>query len=166
MSSKLASHYNKLFKDKYNTILHCSDSDDSLKHKLKDVKNLWNKYQLLIYSPSIESGVNFDKNHFNKIYIVLSINSTSQRGLLQMMARVRQLKENDVLVYLNNIPYSNKISFYKYDEIKNYLIETNKLNMKSILDPKTNKMIRTYEFDLYNKILTHNIQEESNKNIT
>jgi hypothetical protein len=164
MSSKLATYYNKLFKDKYKTILHCSDSDDTLKNNLKDVKNFWDKYQLLIYSPSVESGVNFDKEHYDKIYIVLSTNSTSQRGLLQMMARVRKLKENNVLVYLNNIPYSNKISFYKYDEIKNYLIETNKLNMKSILDPKTNKMIRTYEFDLYNKILTHNIQEESNKN--
>lgn len=164
MSSKLATYYNKLFKDKYKTILHCSDSDDILKNNLKDVKNFWDKYQLLIYSPSVESGVNFDKEHYDKIYIVLSTNSTSQRGLLQMMARVRKLKDSNIFVYLNNIQYSDITSFYKYDEIKNYLIETNKLNMKSVLDPKTNKMIRTYDFDLYNKILTYNIQEESNKN--
>jgi hypothetical protein len=81
-----------------------------------------------------------------------------------MMRRVRKLNDSNVLVYLNNIPYSNKISFYKYDEIKNYLIETNKIEMKTILDPKTNKMIKSYDFDLYNKILTHNIQEDSNKN--
>ena len=59
-----------------------------------------------------------------------------------MMGRVRKLNDSNVLVYLNNIPYSNKISFYKYDEIKNYLIETNKIEMRTILDPKTNKMIK------------------------
>ena len=164
MSSKLASHYNKLYKDTYKTILHCSDSDDALKENLKDVKNFWKLFQLLIYSPSIESGVNFDIDHFDKIYVVLSTKSTSQRGLLQMMGRVRKLKDYDILVYLNNIPYSDKISFYKYDEIKKYVIETNMIEMKMILDPKTNKMVRTYDFDLYNKILTHNIQEDCNKN--
>jgi hypothetical protein len=164
MSSKLASHYNKLYKDTYKTILHCSDSDDALKENLKDVKNFWKLFQLLIYSPSIESGVNFDMDHFDKIYVVLSTKSTSQRGLLQMMGRVRKLKDYDILVYLNNIPYSDKISFYKYDEIKKYVIETNMIEMKMILDPKTNKMVRTYDFDLYNKILTHNIQEDCNKN--
>jgi hypothetical protein len=35
-----------------------------------------------------------------------------------MIGRVRKLKDYDILVYLNNIPYSDKISFYKYDEIK------------------------------------------------
>jgi hypothetical protein len=164
MSSKLASHYNKLYKDTYKTILHCSDSDDKLKENLKDVKNFWKLFQLLIYSPSIESGVNFDIDHFDKIYVVLSTKSTSQRGLLQMMGRVRKLKDYDILVYLNNIPYSDKISFYKYDEIKQYVIETNMIEMKSLLDPKTNKMIKTYDFDLYNKILTYNIQEDCNKN--
>jgi hypothetical protein len=62
---------------------------------------------------------------------------------------VRKLKDYDILVYLNNIPYSDKISFYKYDEIKQYVIETNMIEMKSLLDPKTNKMIKTYDFDIY-----------------
>lgn len=38
------------------------------------------------------------------------------------------------------------------------------IEMRMILDPKTNKMVRIYDFDLYNKILTHNIQEDCNKN--
>ena len=164
MSSKLASYYNKLYKDTYKTIVHCSDSDDKLKENLKDVKTFWKLFQLLIYSPSVESGVNFDVEHFDKIYVVLSTKSTSQRGLLQMMGRVRKLKDYDILVYLNNIPYSDKISFYKYDEIKKYVIETNMIEMKALLDIKTNKMIKTYDFDIYNKILTYNIQEDCNKN--
>jgi hypothetical protein len=164
MSSKLASHYNKLFKNTYKTILHCADSDDTLKENLKDVKNFWKLFQLLIYSPSIESGVNFDVDYYDKIYIVLSTKSTSQRGLLQMTGRVRKLKNSEILVYLNNIPYSKKKSFYKYDEIKNYVIETNMIAMKTILDLNKNKMIKTHNFDLFNKILCYNIQEELNKN--
>jgi len=164
MSSKIATYFNNLYKDIYKTILHCSSSDDELKEKLKDVLNFWKRFQLLIYSPSIESGVNFNLDHFDKIYIILSTNSTSQRGLMQMMGRIRKLNDDNILVYLNNIPFSNKISFYKYDEIKNYLIETNKIEMKMVFDPKLKKMIKTYDFDLYNKILCYNIQEEANKN--
>ena len=69
-----------------------------------------------------------------------------------MIGRVRKLKDYDILVYLNNIPYSDKISFYKYDEIKKYVIKINMIKIKMILDLKTNKMVQTYDFDLYNKI--------------
>jgi hypothetical protein len=48
---------------------------------LKDVKNFWKLFQLLIYSPSIESCVNFDIDHFGKIYVVLLTKLTLQRGL-------------------------------------------------------------------------------------
>jgi hypothetical protein len=163
MSSKIGLHYYDMYKDKYECILHCSNSDDILKEELKDVNTLWKTGRLLIYSPCIESGVNFDIAHYDCMYIILSIKSTSQRGLLQMMNRVRQIKSNEVNIYLNNLPYKKNISYYKYDEIKDYIIETGKLFTKTILDQNTNKMIKMKEFDLYNKILCYNIQEESNK---
>ena len=163
MSSKLATYYYDKFKDIYKCVLHCSKSDDILKKELKNVNSFWKQFQLIIYSPSIEAGIDFNIEHIDKIYVILSNKSTSQRGLLQMIGRIRQLKNPNILVYLNGLPYRKNISFYKFDEIKNYMIETNKCFNKTILDPISNKMIKVKELDLFNKILCYNLCEESNK---
>ena len=57
----------------YKTVLHCAKSDDADKEKLKNVNKHWVEYRVVVYSPSIEAGVNFDVKHFNKIYVVLSV---------------------------------------------------------------------------------------------
>jgi hypothetical protein len=54
---------------------------------------------------------------------------------------------------MNNLSFKKNISFYKYDEIKQCMMETNKFFNKTILDINTNKMVRVKEFDLFNKIL-------------
>lgn len=165
MSSKLAMLYEKRFKDKYKTVLHCAKSDDKHKDKLKDVKTFWKQFQLVIYSPTIESGVNFDAEHFHKIYVILSPKSTSPRGLMQMMNRIRKLKNHNVMIYLNNMPFKEKASFYNYDEVREYVCEVFQtyLEPKTILDDQTNKMMVTYEFNLYSQILIYNETENANK---
>ena len=165
MSSKIATYFQNKYKDKYKTILYCAKSDDVNKEMLKDVNNFWIKYELVIYSPSIESGVNMDKEHFNKIFVVLSPKSTSPRGLMQMMSRVRQVKDSNVLIYLNNLPFKEKANFYTYDEVKEYISEvySKYLKPKSVLDPMIDKMVLQYHFDLYSQILVHNETENANK---
>ena len=163
MSSRLATHYYNKYCKLYKSILHCGKSDDKLKNELKNVGTFWSQKRLIIYSPSIEAGVNFDIEHINKIYVILSNKSTSQRGLIQMMGRIRKLEDNNILIYMNNLPFKKHTSFYKYDEIKQCMLETNKYFSKTVLDPITNKMVRLKDFDLFNKILCYNLCEESNK---
>ncbi|ARF09927.1 superfamily II helicase [Indivirus ILV1] len=164
MSSKLAKYYHSLYQSQYKCVLHCSTSDDEDKEKLKNVNNFWSQYQLVIYSPSIESGCNFDRKHFHKIYIILSNKSTSPRGLLQMCSRIRKLENSNILVYLNNLPYRTKSCFYNYDEVKEYITETcNKYLKPQYTKNDDGKIIIKYKFDLYAKILIHNETENANK---
>ena len=165
MSASVAEQYYNKYKDSVKCVLHTSKADDQLKEELKNVNDFWIKFDLLIYSPQVESGVNFDVPHFDKIYVVLSTNSTSQRALLQMCSRARKIKESTIMVYLNSLVYKIKASFYKYDEMKEYVLEMyeNYLSKKVIINEDTKKRSFKYEFTLYNKILVHNLVEKMNK---
>ena len=165
MSSKIATHFADKYKSKYKTVLHCAKSDDADKERLKKVNEFWIEYQVVIYSPSVESGCNFDKEHFDKIYVVLSSKSTSPRGLMQMCSRVRKIKDTNIVVYLNNLPFKEKVNLYTYDEIKEYICDVYRDYFKRmpVLDPVANKMVFKYHFDLYADILVHNEVENSNK---
>jgi len=80
MSSKFANTINNLYTAKdIRCILHTSKTDDTNKLLLKDVNNHWINYQIIIYTPSIEAGVNFDVPHVHKMFICLSGMSTSIR---------------------------------------------------------------------------------------
>jgi hypothetical protein len=168
MSSKIATFLYSIYKDKYKCILHTKYSNDSDKKNLQNVKEYWKEAQMVIYSPSIESGVNFDIEHFDKIYMMLSPKSTSARGLLQMAARVRKIKDNNIMVYLNNLPYKEKCNFYSYEEIKAYVFEVYGKFKKPIikLDTESNKMVMGFEFDEHSQLIIHNQIEHANKTST
>ena len=165
MSSKIAQAYYKKYSMIYKTILHCSNSDDALKESLKNVTELWKNYQLIIYTPTIEAGVNFDIEHVDKMFVVLSSKSCSPRALLQMCARIRQIKDKNIYVNLNKMPFKTKASFYKYDEVKDYVCDMYQkyLPCELVLDELTKKEILKCKYDLYAKILIHNETEVYNK---
>ena len=165
MSSKMATYFYNKYKDKYKCVLHCSNADDKLKKQLKDVNNFWDKFDLVIYSPSVESGVSFNKEHFDKLYVVLSSKSTSPRAVMQMCSRVRKIKDPQVDVYLNNLPFREKSNFYTYSDIKEYVCElyTKYFEPKYVYEPNIGKNVVKYEYNLYAKILIHNELENANK---
>ena len=76
-------------------MIYTSLTDDKIKMELDNVNNVWVKADILIYSPTVEAGVNFDIPHFNKVFGILSNNSTSQRSFLQMMNRIRKTTDNE-----------------------------------------------------------------------
>jgi hypothetical protein len=100
-----------MLNDKYpkkKIYLYTGKSDDCLKkHHLSNVSEHWSQADVIIYSPTIEAGVNFDvPGHFNKIYGILSCQSTSQRAFFQMLSRFRKVSNNQITI-LNNITYSD-----------------------------------------------------------
>jgi hypothetical protein len=116
MSADMANKYYELYNKDYKVLVHSSMTDDELKQKLQIVNEFWTQYDLVICSPSVESGVDFNVEYFEKMYVILSDGSTHQRGLNQMTNRVRKLKNLHVNCYLNGLPYAEKANLYTLDE--------------------------------------------------
>jgi hypothetical protein len=157
MSADIATKYYEKYKSSYKVLMHCGKSDDQLKELLKNVEGNWIKYDMIIYSPSVQSGVSFDIPHFDKMFVVLSSKSCSARDLNQMCHRVRQFMNNNIDVYLNGLPFREKVVFHTYDEAAEYV----KLIYSKYSIGYDN--LENYETSLYTKILIHNELENLNK---
>ena len=149
MSEKNSKYYYELYKDKYKTILYTGKSDDKQKKDLKNVCNIWLQYQIIIYSPCIESGVNFDIPHIDNCFGILCSGSTSQRGFCQMLNRVRKLSDCNININLNNIPCNIETNEYTIKEIEAYYNNANDYYNSDTLT--------------FVKIQNHNKLEEINK---
>ncbi len=165
MSSKVAESIYTEYKDKYKCCIHTGNSDDTLLEKLKDVNNYWKDFQLIIYSPSIESGVdyNFD-NHIDKIYGILSSKSTSQRAFMQMLSRCRKVKNKEINILLNNLPFYENSCYYTFTETRDYVISIYQKHLKRVNIMEDGFMKIKYVYDEYVNNLVYNKQEELNKN--
>ena len=152
-----------------NILIYTSFTHDSEKMKLDDVNNIWDKCDVLIYSPTIEAGVNFDKPHFNKIFGILSDMSTSQRSFIQMLNRVRKITDNEII--LSNIDGHNR-NLFKLNEVKEfynyYDAEQQAKKLKSfekqvIYKTVNNKRVRVETYDNYSINYLYNLVENGNK---
>ena len=69
-----------------------------------DVNELWSKYDIIIYTSVIETGISFDKkNHFDCGFAYLTNLSTSVCSTLQMKDRVRHLADNKHYIYIDQV---------------------------------------------------------------
>ena len=62
--------------------------------------------------------MDYDKEYFNTCMGYMSNNSTSARAFSQMLHRVRNLKEDNILIYIGDLYYSENTikKEYKYDK--------------------------------------------------
>jgi hypothetical protein len=121
--------------------------------KTRDAKNVteaWSRCDGVLYSPTIESGVNFDvPGHFQKIYGILCAKSTVQRAFYQMINRVRHFDDPIIRTFKGDIPdqHTHAVDFWNYEDVKTGMMSIKK---RDTLDP--------YEVNsIYNKV------EELNK---
>jgi len=166
MSTKiLYDLYNK-YKDKYKSILHCKDSDDSLKEQLKEVETLWSKYQLVLYSPTIEAGIDMNKKHFDRIYGILCSNTNSQRSFFQMTGRIRQVKDKNIMCYfdISQITPKTYAQYYVYDDCYKYYQYISELaNFRKRYFYNHHKLYYGINIELYETIMIYNDIEQRNK---
>jgi hypothetical protein len=94
-------------------IRYTSMTDDEQKELLIHVNDEWCKYQVVMYSPTIEAGVNFDKEHFNKMYCFLNNGSCSPRSFMQMTGRIRTISDCKIRCCYNK--------FMKFIDKKTYV---------------------------------------------
>lgn len=139
-------------------LIYTGKTDDRNKLDLKDVNENWTKCDVLIYSPTIESGVNFDIEYFDKIYGIICLQSTSQRAFCQMLSRVRKIK--DININILNVNFQLKVNkldnsnIYSYEEVKQNLLNLSILEMKEIIEQgKIKKELELYDSNyIFNKI--------------
>lgn len=159
-------------------ILHTSKSDDKLKVKLEDVNTFWVKYQVVLFSPTIESGIDFNKEHFHKIYSIMRDGplTCSQRQHLQQIGRIRHIKDNNVLCWYKisaKKPVNLFANIYTFDDVLSYFRYYETLNGKRIMKDseyetivKGDRVIRSSkkaQITLFDKINLHNEVEQLNK---
>jgi hypothetical protein len=126
MTKTESEKYYNLYKDKinpvtlekYKIIIH--NSIEKNKNILLNVNEEWAKCDLLIYSPTVESGVDFNiKDYFDKCYATISNASTSYRAFFQMLNRVRYYKTNIINVLVPfNIPWNWNSQLITFDDMK------------------------------------------------
>lgn len=166
-SKTKAEEYYQLIKEynnKLKILLYTSLTNDEDKMKLKDVNEIWLNSDVLIYSPTIEAGVNFDKLHFNKIYGIFSNNSTSPRSFLQMLARIRKTTDNEIIIN-NSIDFKlNECELFHFSEVKNNLSYLKCFEKTGTYVKKNDgKKIYKISFDTYTTNFIYNYTEILNK---
>ena len=145
MTKTDSERYKDKYKDTYKVIIH--NSIEKNKKILLDVNEEWAKCDILIYSPSVESGVDFNIiNYFYKCYSVLSNQSTSYRAFNQMLNRVRFYENNEILCFMPlTMEWKPKEILYRYDELK--LTKYNNIEINNLVN-----------------VLIHNDTEKINSN--
>jgi hypothetical protein len=118
MSANVCEIIEKMYSNKYKVIKHTGI--DKNKDILKEFKSEWKKCDILVYSPTIEAGVDFDEEYFDKCYGVICNKSTCPRAYNQMLNRIRNFKEHTINILMLNIPnFITNGLVYRKEEIEN-----------------------------------------------
>ncbi len=100
-------------------------SSDIDKNNLKNVNTLFTLYRIVIFSPTITVGVDFNQEHFHKIYGQICFESVSPREYWQMLARIRKVKDPNILILAPNQMVLQGLYYCKtIEDIKNININT------------------------------------------
>ena len=169
MSATIAEQYYQEIINKYpqkKVMIYTGKTDDDIKTEhSKNVKESWIQYDVVLYSPTFEAGVNFDVlNHFYCAYCIVSAGSTSQRACFQMLSRVRNYESDNILIYTNNLKDLPISDFYNFEEVKQSLIDNRDKILKYSYVKENNELTRVLSLDSYDTNTIYNRTEELNKN--
>lgn len=168
-SERLAEIAKKLDEIGISYIIHTRNTNDKNKKALKNVNEEWIKYQVVLFSPTITIGVDFNIEYFDYIFAMINQKSTTPRNLLQMLGRVRIIKNNTILTYVEkSISLQTDKYLYNYDDMEDYYKFLGKCKQSIIKDyecdengtiiKKTADILTSFQVTkIYNKI------EEMNK---
>lgn len=146
------------------------------KELLKNVNDEWIKYQVVLYSPSIDAGVDFNMKHFTRLYGVLKsgAGTASPRTFIQMTGRIRHLEDHRILCYynitrskihINSYLYTVEDLFAYYMKYNNYVKYSNVLDFTHI-DDNDGQLKGLETLDPYYYMQLCNMAESLNKHKT
>lgn len=149
---QLTKEFNQKYGDK-KLITHYSGAYDNnnfekkIDGKFVSINNIWNQYNILMFNSSITVGIDFNIEHYDKIYIIYDVVNVV-RDVIQSINRIRKIKDDEIHLYgkfkfhlenNNDIYIDNKLKEQKFldniikdkdflKEYDNYVIENNKEN--------------------------------------
>jgi len=133
------------------------DTDDESRQALAEVNEEWIKYDVIICSPTILYGVDFNKIHFDQVYgfYTKTINASS---IYQQLNRIRKIKDKKGLIYVQDYMNSNvhpmptKIK----DVSKYYFKYKNEFEkIAQLLSVDYTKLYTLNDEDLFTKLYLH-----------
>lgn len=144
----LLTKINNDYPEKTVLLIHKETSDEEKLAKLLRVNEIWNTYDIVIYTPSVCMGVSFDvPDYFDNIYAYGCSNSLGAQEFCQMLHRVRKPKNN--IIYLSVDYYKE----YDTDDIITYQLVEKMLCSNYYLT----------SYDLHNNLLPKKIEKHINK---
>lgn len=159
-------------------IKYTANTDDKQKKELTKVNEVWTRYQVVMYSPTIESGVDFTALHFDRVYgiIIGGKGTCSIRSFLQMMGRARNVSSHIIeclfsgMVAKDGVPVTDARVKETSDIIQEYR-EHGKFNGKTVLSYNrqyevVDRMLvigKKSDLSVFDNIMIHNQVEKANK---
>ena len=168
-SERLAEIAKKLEELGISYIIHTRNTSDKNKKTLKNVNDEWIKYQVILFSPTITIGVDFNVKYFDYIFAMINQQSTTARNLLQMLGRVRIIKNTTILTYVEKsmsllidkylYNYNDMEDYYKFfGQCKQSITKDYECDESGNIIKKTDGILTSFQVNkIYNKI------EEMNK---
>jgi hypothetical protein len=162
MSNAFAEDIEKTLKNNFPHVCHkiriynSTQSDNVKANDMKNILEIWSDLDCVISTPTIEAGVSYDCERFDRILGVISDGSCSQRSFFQMMARVRKIKNHEIVLLNLSRFRLNKVNPWNYDEVKQGLMLTEMVPLQKNKDNR-------YEVSPYHENYIHNKVEELNK---
>ena len=138
-----------------------SDRED--RKDLEDVNKYWLQYDIIMYSPTITAGISFEESHFDELFCSFSNMSCSVLSCIQMIGRVRDVKDKEITVLLEN--YYCRCSITKQNIEQDLVDGRNELlsltfKGSSIIDDDDNEEEDIFKYiphkDTYYHIWLHN----------
>jgi hypothetical protein len=123
-SNEVVSQYTRL-KEKYEAkAMKHYTGDNNTKDRIEELNDIckaWSELDVLIYSPTIESGCNMDvRDVFDTLFVIFSDGANSQRSLFQQMGRVRYFKEKVIhMLNDNKFPINDNRNYWTYQQVMN-----------------------------------------------
>ena len=127
--------------DSNKILLYNSESNKLYDKKMYDVNSFWNQFQVVIVSPKVVFGVDFNIKHFDYVYGFYKCTTLTVRECFQQLHRIRTIKnqqlfihiyeskKNDLIDNITNIKYNIQIN-----KVDNIFYKKNSFNIDYILN--------------------------------
>ena len=122
--------YNYLIDNNINIddiLLYNSESSKSYDKEMYNVNSFWNKFRIVIVSPKVIFGVDFNLNHFHYVYAFYKCTTLTVRECLQQIHRIRHIINKTIYIHIYKHKDINLI--YNLTSIKHYLSNYNSDNL-------------------------------------
>lgn len=149
----LAEYINQKFSSKKVLLINREMSESDKRSLLQNVNSNWNKYDVVIYTPSVCMGVSFDiESYFDYIFAYGCHESLGSQEWCQMIHRVRSPVNKQIYVAIDKYnPYNESDDTINYEDVESLLcsdyylthydLHTNIIPKKMKKDEKKEKKI-------------------------